>query len=322
MNFITVINNDWTWHGFPHDIFNQICRNSKSLNHLVLIGAGTGSYFDSDEFPFKITKLETTMITFHWYIGIKSARVDFLKSQKGSLKELTIHELPYDFDGGKVLKYIIEELNLDTFYYGKIPLILNGQKQQVKEFTASEIQITSAFEMIQQFPSIKKFTLKISGTDKSKIIQDLIKNHKKKYIIPFGHTHTCFNEINIDELYNIVQNPSYDPIQPRIQYINLESGYFAVRLLDDPSVDIFKVRVRKASFRVLNDRIQYPIIVLPEEPRVHLSCTVAEEIEQNNFLTTVPFKNKMNPSRWIFESSTRNDDGRHEMMPGNNTDAE
>jgi hypothetical protein len=149
---ITVINHDWTWNGFPHDVFNEICKNCKKLDHLVLIGAGTGSYFDCDEFPFQITILETSMITFHWYVGIKTQRISFLQSQKGCLKELTIHELPYDFDGGKVLKYIIEEMNLDKFYYGKIPLIRKGQKQEVRAFEANEIQIQSIFEMFRQFP--------------------------------------------------------------------------------------------------------------------------------------------------------------------------
>ena len=161
---LTVINHNWTWNGFPHDVFNEICRNCKNLDHLVLDGAGTGSYFDSDEFPFKITKLETSMISFHWYVGIKSARVHFLESQKGYLKELRIHQLPYDFDGGKVLKYIIEEMNLDKFHYGEIPLILNKQKQEIKEFEASEIQITSAYEIIKQF-RCDKFILKLSNTD-------------------------------------------------------------------------------------------------------------------------------------------------------------
>ena len=183
---ITVQNNNLTWNGFPHEIFNKICKNSKNLFHVVLEGAGTGSYFDCDEFPYKISKLETTMITFHWYVGIRTQRIHFLESQKGSLKELTIHELPYDFDGGRVLKYIIEEMKLDKFYYGKILLILDGQKQEVKEFAASEIQITGAIEMIRQFPckslikfyfmflkynftillpAITKFTLNLSSTD-------------------------------------------------------------------------------------------------------------------------------------------------------------
>jgi len=161
---ITVSNEDWTWNGFPHDIFNEICKNNKNLDHLVLNGAGTGSYFDCDEFPYKISKLETTMITFHWYVGIRNARLNFLQSQKGYLKDLTIHELPYDFDGGRVLKYIIEEMDLETLYYGDIPLIIKKVRQIVKEFTASEIQITSTFEMVKQF-TCYKFRLKLSKTD-------------------------------------------------------------------------------------------------------------------------------------------------------------
>ena len=110
-------------------------------------------------------KVETEMITCGWYVGLKCARTNSLKPQIGKLKELTIHELPYDFDGGEVLKFVIEGMRLYTFYYGKIPLILNGAKQDVKEFSASEIQITSAIEMIKQFPSIRKIILNISNED-------------------------------------------------------------------------------------------------------------------------------------------------------------
>lgn len=194
---IEISNEDWTWNGFPHDVFNNICKNCKKLDHLVLKGAGTGSYFDCDDFPYKVTKLETTMITFNWYKGMNNERVSFLKSQKGYLKDLTIDKLPYDFDGGKVLKYIIDEMNLETFYYGKIPLILDGKKQKVKEFTASELQITSAIEMIKQFPSIKKFTLKLYNTDIScddieQIIypqSDLFKNIKELEFIDKSNGH-------------------------------------------------------------------------------------------------------------------------------------
>lgn len=153
MEKMTIRNDDWTWNGFPHDIVNDILFNCKNIKHLVLIGSGTGSFFDSDNFSFKLRVLDTTMITFHWYVGIKNGRVSFLDTQKGFLKELTIHKLPFDFDGGKVLKYIIEEMGLDKFYYGKTPLILGGKKQAVREFEANEIQITSSLEMLRQFPS-------------------------------------------------------------------------------------------------------------------------------------------------------------------------
>lgn len=150
---LTVRNDDWTWNGFPHDIFNQMATKATKLKKIVLIGSGTGSFFDSDEFTFNVEILDTSMITFHWYVGIRSRRVNFLKTQLGHLKKLTIHQLPFDFDGGKVLKYIIEEMKLNEFYYGKIPLIFGGEKQDVKEFEATEIQITSIYEMFEQFSS-------------------------------------------------------------------------------------------------------------------------------------------------------------------------
>ena len=149
---LTIRNDDWTWNGFPHEIVNDMLFNCKNMKHLVLIGAGTGSFFDFDNFSFKLKKLDTSMISFHWYVGIKNGRTSFLQTQKGELEELTIHKLPFDFDGGKVVKYIFEEMALKTFYYGEIPLILNGKKQEVQGFEANEIQITSAFEMFRQFP--------------------------------------------------------------------------------------------------------------------------------------------------------------------------
>lgn len=174
---IEVRNDSWTWNGFPHDVFNQICVNCKKLNHIVLNGLGTGSYFDTEEFPFKIKKLETTTLTYHWYVGIKGARVNFLESQRGKLKDLTISQLPNDFDGGKVLKFIFEKMNLRSFYYGKIPLIFDGKKQEIEEFEATEIQITSLYEMTRQFKSIRKITLKISNTDiSSDSIQETVTN--------------------------------------------------------------------------------------------------------------------------------------------------
>jgi len=159
-------NDDWTWNGFQHEILCGMKFNCKNIKHLVLIGAGTGSFFVSNSFSFKLYILDTTNITFHWYVGIMSGKINYSKDQLGHLKELTIHKLPFDFDGGKVLKYIIEEMNLDKFYYGKIPLILNGRRQDVKEFEANEIQITSTYEMLRQFPS--KYYLRLRFMERLK----------------------------------------------------------------------------------------------------------------------------------------------------------
>ncbi|XP_070508829.1 uncharacterized protein [Chironomus tepperi] len=151
---------DSSWDEFSNEAYNEVCRNKEKIEQMVQDG-----FFNNDECPFKITKLDLSKLTTQWFAGLKDPRINFLKSQKGFLKELTIHELPYDFDGDNVLKYIFDEMQLDTFCYGKIPLILNGHKQDVKEFEASEIQISSIFEMFRQFPSIEKLKLKLTSSD-------------------------------------------------------------------------------------------------------------------------------------------------------------
>lgn len=162
---ITVRNTDSTWKGFPHDNFNALMRTLPNCKHVCFEGIGTGSYFDNDEFPYRLKTLDATTICFNWYVGIRTPRKRFMETQKGFLQQLIIHELPVDFDGGDLLKFIIEEMNLDKFYYGDIPLILNGQKQNVEEFTATEIQLTALFQMFAQFPTIKKLKLILNKTD-------------------------------------------------------------------------------------------------------------------------------------------------------------
>lgn len=154
---ITLENHDWTWNGFKHEHLNTILT-AFPVERLCLIGNGTGSYFDFGfELPYNnLTTIDTSMITFHWYVGIRTERTNFLALHKGILKNLTIHELPYDFDGGRVLKYICDKMNLDKFVYKKTTLINNGSKVvevgDTIEFT--EIQITSAYEIVQQFKCI------------------------------------------------------------------------------------------------------------------------------------------------------------------------
>lgn len=150
---ITIINNDFTWNGFNHDDFNDMASTLNNFKTLILKGIGTASYFDCDFFPKTIEILDTYAITFHWYVGIRTERINFLRSSQGVLKVLTIHELPNDFDGGRVLKYIIEEMKLKDFNYGDISLIKDGIKQNVNEFSSSEIQVCSMIEMFLQFPS-------------------------------------------------------------------------------------------------------------------------------------------------------------------------
>lgn len=158
---VAVISNKKSWNAFPQEAFNALIMSLPNLKHLVFEGEGTGSYFDRSEFSYTIEKLEAERITFQWYVGITGARDKFLSSQKGNLKDLRIKHLPYDFDGGRVLKFIMEKMKLQNFYYGDIPLIVNGKKQSVKHFSAHETQILAALEMLKQFPGKFAFLKKI-----------------------------------------------------------------------------------------------------------------------------------------------------------------
>lgn len=138
--------------GFNHKVLNLILSKSKSIKQLKLFGNAIGSYFDCDKFPYKLEKLDTTAITFRWYVGITGARTTFLESQRGSLKELIIHKFPYDFDGGRVLKYIFEQMNLKTFYYKNTPMIDNYKKQPISDIIEfSELEVNSIYEIVRQF---------------------------------------------------------------------------------------------------------------------------------------------------------------------------
>lgn len=164
---ICVINMDDTWRGFPHNIFNNILSYNKStIEKITFRGSATGSYFDEDNFPYKISTLDTSLITFQWYVDIKHERTNFLKTQINNLKYLTIHELPFDFDGGRVFKYIIVEMKLKTFYYKDILLINNAEKQHITQtIEVTEIQIQSLFEIVRQFPSISSIRLNLHSTN-------------------------------------------------------------------------------------------------------------------------------------------------------------
>lgn len=77
----------------------------------------------------------------------------------GNLKELRIPDYPYDFNGGKVLKFLIENMNLQYLCIKYTNLILEGRKQPVNEISISSNQITSLFEMFRLFNGSKYLIL-------------------------------------------------------------------------------------------------------------------------------------------------------------------
>jgi len=149
---ISIVRMDWG-NDFSWVDFDEMAKNFQNLNSLIMKGHGTGYYFEHGGFPFKIRKIDAFLMTFDWTHHLSLPRTRFFESQKGHLKELRLEKLPYDYDGGAVMKYIIEDMKLEAFYYGKIPLILGGKKQDVETLRVSEVQIQTAFEMFRQFPS-------------------------------------------------------------------------------------------------------------------------------------------------------------------------
>jgi hypothetical protein len=103
--------------------------------------------FKKDWSQIQLRRLETNCV---------NLTLNVLEPLVGTLKELKLSHLPFDFDGGNVLKLIFEQMKLETFYYGEFPLIINGRKNQnqnVESLKFNQRQVTAAIEMMRQFPS-------------------------------------------------------------------------------------------------------------------------------------------------------------------------
>lgn len=182
---IVVKSNTSIYNSFSHKYFNKILNLNK-ISELILEGDGTAGYFNSNILPFYIETLNTTYLTYYWCNNINNDGIKYFTSKKGYLKNLTIHHLPFDFDGGKILKYIIEEMGLFSFNYDDISLIQNKQKQYVTKFSATQYHITSIYEMFNQYNTITTFILNLNNS---------IVLHKKIY-----------TEINNNKNLNIFNN--------------------------------------------------------------------------------------------------------------------
>lgn len=190
---------EWSWHGFNHELFNELLKSFPKLNHLVMLGTGSASYFDQNSFPYKVEKLEAYLIGFNW--NETTPRLYFLKSQIGSLKELKLHKLPYDYDGGEVLKFIIEEMKLDKFYYGDKLMISNGKKRDdVEEIWFNEVTVTAGMEMLRQFPCKFFYIFNFN-----KFLMLFFCRHKKTKILALCNWHlfrsNCFNTCSFSKYF-------------------------------------------------------------------------------------------------------------------------
>lgn len=137
---ITVISNNKV---FPHRDFNDLVQSLPKLKHLVFKGDGTSDYFKGSDFPFKIEILEAESMATCLYDATRR----FLISQKESLRELSIKKPPCK------INFIIEEMKLNIFICGGIPMIVNGQKQKCDKFSMDQFSI--ALDMFLNTPRTK-----------------------------------------------------------------------------------------------------------------------------------------------------------------------
>lgn len=128
-------------------------KSARNIGQLTLVGSKTALFFTQKEFNFKLKNLDAHSLTYSTTQDVNIPRIKFLDSQKEYLRELKLTELPHDYDGGVVLKFIFEEMNLDKFDYGNTTLIVNSRKVNfIDEVIFSEIQVKAGLELMRQFP--------------------------------------------------------------------------------------------------------------------------------------------------------------------------
>jgi hypothetical protein len=168
-NFKTIrkfkfIKNERNSESFKYVLLDELLAAVPSIKHLILEGSSTRGYLarQLENFPFKLRTIEADGVNLSRNSG--EARLKFFKSQVGSLKELRIKNLPHDFDGDEVLKFLIEEMGLEKFYYDGKALIENGRKVDgLKEILFDENTIKAGMELLRQFDGevfIKKLFVK------------------------------------------------------------------------------------------------------------------------------------------------------------------
>lgn len=141
---------------FYEDFHQPLCNlleKVPNIQHLSLESSSCSTFFELGPFNFKLKKLDAFSLTFDWTHPQNQPRLSFFAAQKGYLKELSIWKLPYDYDGGEILRFIFEEMNLEEFVVEFTTLIRNGRKvESIDQIQFMESQIKSGLELLRQFP--------------------------------------------------------------------------------------------------------------------------------------------------------------------------
>lgn len=138
---------------FSYGLIDDLLMAVPSINHLTIKGVNTGGYLarEFENIPFTLHSLDADEMNMGR--NEDEPRISFLQAQKGHLKVLKVKELPADYDGEILLKFIFEEMNLESFVYRDEELIKNGRKvPSLNEIWMTDKTITAGMELMRQFP--------------------------------------------------------------------------------------------------------------------------------------------------------------------------
>jgi hypothetical protein len=152
-------------------ISSFIIRNCKEIYEIL---TATFREFHFKEFCFEDALLRTQNLVAPRHINILENELNrhipstgFYYSPPGSsaiencifknCKFLTIPDFPVDYNGGKVLKYIIECMNLNFFRCKNNDFIRDGKMQNITEISVKGNQMSSLFEILRHYRKCKYF---------------------------------------------------------------------------------------------------------------------------------------------------------------------
>lgn len=133
-------------------ILVSVLNTLQNLRHLKLHGLGTIAFFNERNFSFALTYFYAEAINNRW--DIKETRLDFFRSQGNSLKFLIIKNLPFNFEGKDIIRFIFRNMQLQRFICGGIQFIENGLFRNVPKITADIVEISSVLSLLLIVPGM------------------------------------------------------------------------------------------------------------------------------------------------------------------------
>lgn len=131
---------------------NDLLVKLPTIQHLSLDDVNSAFFINAGPFDFKLSELDVYSTTPDYVRDSFYSERLFYESQEGHLKEMNLQKLPYDNDGGEILRFLLEEMNFEKFVINKTTLIENGSKVEgIDEIEINQMQIFAGLELLRQF---------------------------------------------------------------------------------------------------------------------------------------------------------------------------